>query len=794
MELNLAISARRAGFLTLTLGALIFSFAWAPQSLAQLATSDITIPITSDHIKNGDVTGEKLYSSVYSSDEDDAIDLLRAASKRTLGSEALVITDFKQVNGAGKGTGDGISAAKFADKVLGAFNNDLVTSDGNVQLMDGSVTAEKIGIGAVGTEQLAMGAVAGVDIAEGTITLADIASGAVLDTRIDDAQLERDDSVAKLVGGDSSDTFDSDDDYTDSSSRTTLKSSAYEGGSLRQVMNYWEEQLGLNSEVGGVADGNLQARTNAAVDSLSGQQRTGGGTIADFNEVANTVVDAADAPAARRGVYNEFTAAAYKQYWEDRIGLDPGVMGARNGNLQEQTNWAKDAVGARNSDTVVAGPTTAETDASYDDGNLNARFNYLGEVVGLGVDPDDLNSIDESDRDAADLTSRVNYLVKRAGARTDNAGAAIETAATDATTAGEDVDAARLTAYQGASSFGQNNYWATRIGLDVNARIAKAAVLADFSALNGATLTQNINYAVDELLGSPSVADSLADFDTKAKVLATALTQADYRAAHAGAQMDYWSLRVGLDPTVKADDDANRGIDRDAYRTGNLWERSAYVRGQVGLRTDNARVAIEAAVGDMARLDAYRMASAHAQRNYWMGRIGLNAEETATEADYDNPDVTLAAQINWLRQEVGQREDVIDGFEGADSWTKTLSSDVYDTASLREQSNYWADRIGLNPNATPSRVGSIQAQTNYVKREFDLLGRAVAMAAAMRDVAIPYGQDTGASFTMSNHGGERGYALSLAYASGDSSKFTLSMASTSDQDESLFRMGYDIAW
>ena len=125
---------------------------------------------------------------------------------------------------------------------------------------------------------------------------------------------------------------------------------------------------------------------------------------------------------------------------------------------------------------------------------------------------------------------------------------------------------------------------------------------------------------------------------------------------------------------------------------------------------------------------------------------------------------------------------------------KLLSSDVYDTASLREQGNYWADRIGLNPNAEPSRVGSIQAQTNYVKREFDLLGRAVAMASAMRDVAIPYGQDTGASFTMSNHGGERGYALSLAYASGDSAKFTLSMASTSGQDDSLFRMGYDIAW
>ena len=102
-------------------------------------------------------------------------------------------------------------------------------------------------------------------------------------------------------------------------------------------------------------------------------------------------------------------------------------------------------------------------------------------------------------------------------------------------------------------------------------------------------------------LAPPSAADGLANFDTEAEVLATALTQAEYRAANAGAQMDYWSLRVGLDPTADAD------------RDGNLWERSAYVREQVGLRADNARTAIEAAVDDAARLVAYRAASAHAQ-------------------------------------------------------------------------------------------------------------------------------------------------------------------------------------
>ena len=191
------------------------------------------------------------------------------------------------------------------------------------------------------------------------------------------------------------------------------------------------------------------------MDSLSGQQRTGGGTIANFN-------DAADA-SARRGVYDEFTADAYKDYWKDRIGLDPDATGARDGNLQEQTNWAKDAVGASNSPDA--------TDANYGTSNLNARFNYLGALVGL-----DPNAV--GDRGATDLTARITSLVDRAGARTDNAGAAIEVAADDAT---------RLTAYRDASSFGQNNYWATRVGLDVNARIAKAGVLADFSALNSAT-------------------------------------------------------------------------------------------------------------------------------------------------------------------------------------------------------------------------------------------------------------------------------------------------------------------
>ena len=73
MELNLAISARRAGFLALTLGALIFSFVWAPQSLAQAPAAN---SVATDDIADLAVTEPKLADG--------------AATQRTLSSGALV--------------------------------------------------------------------------------------------------------------------------------------------------------------------------------------------------------------------------------------------------------------------------------------------------------------------------------------------------------------------------------------------------------------------------------------------------------------------------------------------------------------------------------------------------------------------------------------------------------------------------------------------------------------------------------------------------------------------------------
>ena len=520
----------------------------------------------------------------------------------------------------------------------------------------------------------------------------------------------------------------------------TPTTAEYQGQTLRQQADYWADRVGLDpaegpSGTGDVdADASLTAKINfvvGAADNFAAQRAEFGD--ADATRSTSTVIT--DANAATE--YDGATADRAANYWAERIGLDPGVDGDADGNIAEKVKYTQDQLGDAGSEFDYTGGGNANTEritsTDYEAGNLEQKADYLNDRFGL--DPDVAGDVD------GNLQQRLNavegFLGDYSMDTTDEAG------------------------YADASISAQQKYLAGLIGLN-----------PDADGNRDGNLQERVNAALAELgMSTDTVTSTPLSTDVSSTYGATSLN----------AKANYWVDVIGLNP------DQREASEADAV-AGNLSVRTNWDIDEIGDSADTVLDTDEEVWTEDATTAYETATSFYARDNYWARRLGLNPNAAA---DYDG---SLQGRLNWLKQEVGQRLDVIANFAGAASYTNELSVATYRSSNLRSQSNYWADRVGLDPYAIPDINGNVQSQINHLINEADRLTRSIAMAAALRDVYVPAGGKGGASFTFADYHGEFGFAMSLASLVGPRSKFTLSLGSTGDQEEATVRLGYDIAW
>ena len=417
----------------------------------------------------------------------------------------------------------------------------------------------------------------------------------------------------------------------------------------------------------------------------------------------------------------------------EHLGTD-GLMGDDGARTRVDKLIAAEAVasiGVNVKDDMMPSTASPADEGEYQRLTLREQTDYWAERIGL--DPDAKGDAD------GNLQERVNAVDGFLG---------------------ESADTTDESGFDTASVSAQQNYIAGLIGLDPDPAVGNR---------NG-NLQQRVKAALDELGEAGDIATSATYNDDGTSLYAKA---------------NYWVISddvIGLDPNQREANEA------DAV-AGNLSVRTNWDIDEIG--DDTVPLISDEDVGGDAD-SAYKAArSFHARDNYWARRLGLNPNARNSANDGSG---SLQERLNWLKDEVGQRLDVIAGFVGTASYTNELPVATYRSSSLRSQSNYWADRVGLDPYAIPDINGNIQSQINHLINEADRLTRSIAMAAALRDVYVPAGGKGGASFTFADYHGEFGFAMSLASLVGPRSKFTLSLGATGDQEETTVRLGYDIAW
>ena len=196
-------------------------------------------------------------------------------------------------------------------------------------------------------------------------------------------------------------------------------------------------------------------------------------------------------------------------------------------------------------------------------------------------------------------------------------------------------------------------------------------------------------------------------------------------------------------------------------------------------------------------------------------RQGVRAAFEELSANHQSAAADLARYINsgtMNAQDIGERTDKITGFEdAADTWTQSAVTG-YGSSSLRAQANYWADRIGLDPNVAGDRAGSLQARTNFLLEGFDRLvaktegydqrldrleaqvSRTAAMTASLQDPYIPAGHRGGMTLGAASFAGKTGLSFSMGSIVGTRAKLSVSGAVTRDSEDRIFRLGYSLAW
>lgn len=146
-----------------------------------------------------------------------------------------------------------------------------------------------------------------------------------------------------------------------------------------------------------------------------------------------------------------------------------------------------------------------------------------------------------------------------------------------------------------------------------------------------------------------------------------------------------------------------------------------------------------------------------------------------------------------------------DEYAGSELENALINNTALDLAAYQSegplaQSEYWALRIGLDPNVAGDSTGSIQAQLNWMKGEISRLDegyrQATALAASLQDPYVPAGQ-TG-SFSISSAGYDDKTAISFGLSSivGTSGRFSLVAAfpGARENTKGMYRLGYTLSW
>ena len=180
----------------------------------------------------------------------------------------------------------------------------------------------------------------------------------------------------------------------------------------------------------------------------------------------------------------------------------------------------------------------------------------------------------------------------------------------------------------------------------------------------------------------------------------------------------------------------------------------------------------------------------------------LQLIETADADAYRELQLALAPTL-WATKEVGQRTDRISftNTSGAVNVTPAVArrtaipQGAYQNATVRAQTNYLADRLGLDPNEAGSRNGTVTSQVNLLHEQVDQLYTGVALSSALLVAPVPAGKLGAFGIAFANFRNKQAYGLSLASRVGSSSRVGFSVASSgTDEEDLILRLDWGFTW
>ena len=318
------------------------------------------------------------------------------------------------------------------------------------------------------------------------------------------------------------------------------KRAAYRAGSLRAQARYLAGRIGLDPAVGvsGAQGTNtLQEKTNLL--SAEFGERTdqiGGGSAAPTSAIDETA-------------YQGASVGARANYLADRIGLNSGAAGVRDGTLTEQSNYLRDKTGA--DDDIIDGLTEGDVEtvsqSDYRDATVHARANYLADRIGL--DPNV-----EGDKTGS-LTARLNYLDDEIGGDEDkilvpvldvNGDEVVDVNGVPVRTAISDDDINDDSADSRANALDLEAFLKNNLNARANWFAARVGLNRDVAGKRNGNLQAQNNWVSDEIGRSANYIPTHNGF----AAAQNALDIADYQDSTVRAQHNYWRDRIGLDPNA----------------------------------------------------------------------------------------------------------------------------------------------------------------------------------------------------------------------------------------------------
>jgi hypothetical protein len=313
--------------------------------------------------------------------------------------------------------------------------------------------------------------------------------------------------------------------------------------------------------------------------------------------------------------------------------------------------------------------------------------------------------------------------------------------------------------------------------------------------VTGETTTNGINNSGEQING---VADGVAD-DDAATVGQVNAADDVVRSEFAAADTVERNARTAADTAIRGEFAAADTVERNARTAADTAIRGEFAAADTALGTAvrsefaaadtverNARTAADTAIrGEFAAADtalgsAVRSEFAAADTTE---RNARTAADTAIRGEFATADTALGGRIDSeISARIAGDTAVRTEFAAADTVIRTQFA-AADTAIRNEFAA--ADTTERNARI----AGDDRLQSNI-----DENTRGIAMVAAMTNTTVDIGKTHGVDFNMAQFQSETGFAFGYANRINENVQVHTSVASTTDFDESVVRLGVAVQW